>query len=341
MQVTILSLPSRLDNDGALHLVRTLDKHLLQPELAVDFQSPRFVFPFGTLLAAEAMKEFVAVRSQKGLETNYVNAESLTRNSPAAIGYLKFFGFFKYCAIPIGDEPNKRSREHYVPIQVLSSQDLVNRAHDRQWQSTIEKHCEELACLVSNGNSYVESVLEYAFREIIRNVFEHSGRDTCSVMGQYYPKLGFVEVAVADRGMGIAGSLASVDQSADPVGLLELSLEPGISRVDASSVRDDEWGNTGFGLYVLSQTGKEYGQFAILSNGAYLKLYEDDKRVLFDRTFFDGTVVQFTIYLPNIEYFPNFLKATVDRGEEAYFKKCGVRKRASGRSKKSLRNEAT
>ncbi|GAB6091745.1 hypothetical protein [Spirochaeta dissipatitropha] len=327
-------LPNNLDDDGAISLIRDLNYHIDENDVSINFDHLSFARPFGTLVAAEAFKQFVAYRKSRGLPTYYENDELLRAKSKGAISYLKYFGFFKYCGINIGDAENKAYHTNtYLPIQSLCQHDLEQNSKNGDWRNTIVKKCEELGELLTSDLSEID-YLEYSFREIIRNVFEHSGINECVLMAQAY-KPDLIEIAVADRGCGIHSTIQPKYGTDEPIDSILLALEPGISMADISN-SPGEWGNSGFGLYILSNVGKEYGTFSILSNCCYLRMYQDDKKILTDELFYKGTAIKLLVHKKELEYFPNLRKRLIDEGEQEYYKKYGERISASKRSGMSL-----
>lgn len=302
--------------------------------MRINFDRVTFVRPFGTLVAAEAFTQFVLQRKKSNLPTFYENDEMLRIKTKGAIGYLKYFGFFRYCGIPIGDIENKDYHTHnYLPIQRLRQQELIQLSHDGNWRDRIVEKCEELGQLLTDDISEI-NYLEYSFREIIRNVYEHSGVDECCIMAQVY-RGNEIEIAVADRGCGIHSTLQPKYKTSKPIESILLALEPGVSMSDISE-NSGEWGNSGFGLYILSNVGKQYGVFSILSNCCYLRMYQEDKKILTDDVFYKGTAVKLLVNRKDLEYFPNLRKKLIDEGEKAYFEKYGTKVSASKRSGTSL-----
>ncbi len=326
-------LPNVLDDDGAISFVNDLNSSLEYPEVQICFKNLSFVRPFGVLVSAEAFKDFVNKRSINGLKTYYMDSEWLKSKNSGAISYLKYFGFFKYCGIPVGEEPNKIFHTStYFPIQTIEKNDLEQKSLIGNWRNVIEKKCSELSKLITK-DEIAYTYLDYALREIIRNVFEHSNVNQCSLMAQCYAN-DEIEIAVADRGIGIHNTLKDKYNVDNPIESLLLSMEPGVSRVNVEESKG-EWGNSGFGLYILSGVGKEYGTFSLLSSCAYVSLYKEDQKILVDRNYFNGTAIKVRVKKSYLEYFPNLRKKLIDEGEEKYLERYGKKIRASGKSKKS------
>lgn len=327
-------IPDSLNDDGALALVRDLTEVIDEPEVSVCFDRLSWVRPFGTLVAAEAFKDFVKIRSDNGYKTFYENSSMLLQQYSGAIGYLKYFGFFQYCGIDIGEQPNEDYHtKNYLRIQKLQQKELADDALNNDWRNRIVTKCEELGEMLCDDLSSI-NYLEYAFRETIRNVFEHAAVSECSLMAQAY-KNGTIEIAVADRGRGIHATLKDKFSISNPLDSLLLALEPGISMEDVEN-SPGEWGNSGFGLYILSNVGKTYGAFSLLSSGCYLRMYHDDRTILTDEVFYQGTAIKILVNKADLEYFPNLRYKLIQDGEKKYKEKYGKEIKASLRSGKSL-----
>jgi len=329
----ILNVPPVLDDDGVLSLLRDLNQNINIPEVSINFKTLEWVRPFGTLVFAEGLKDFIKKRKENNLHTYYLDIDWLKKKSSGPISYLKYFGFFQYCGMRCGDFPNRgHHTNRYFPITIITKEHLENESFLGNWRNSIERKCEELAQLVTM-DYIAHDYLEYSFREIIRNVFEHSRTESCSIMAQCYSD-DEIEIAVADRGVGIHKTLVDKFKTNDPLESLFIALEPGVSCVDIERSKG-QWGNSGFGLYILSGVGKEYGTFSILSSGAYLSLYKEDKKTVVDSLYYAGTAVKITVKKALLEYFPNLKKNLIDAGEVKYFDKYGKKIKASGKSKSS------
>jgi len=328
----IINLPSVLDDDGGILLINCLNDSIDVSEISIDFRPLQFVRPFGTLITAEAIKDFSAKRRMKGYKTYCQDPQWILSKGSGPISYLKYFGFFQYCGLNIGEKPNKDYHTNtYFPIQVIRKQDLEKQSFIADWRKGIERKCEDLSTLICN-DPVANEYLDYSIREIIRNVFEHANISECSIMAQCYGDE--IEFAIADRGVGIHSTLSEKYKTKTALDSVLLSLEPGVSRVDIDRSKGS-WGNSGFGLYVLSGVGKTYGTFSLLSSGAYIKMYEDDQKTIVDKTYFTGTAVKLSVDRKQLEYFPNLRKKLIDEGEKLYEERHGKKMKASGKSKGS------
>jgi hypothetical protein len=331
----IVKIPRILSDVSAISAVNDIQKCRADTDLGYDFSDINFVFPFGTLLLAEKIREVSAERHRKRMNSRLVNTKSINEVPNDAIGYLKYFGFFKYIGTNIGSDYNRENtKSTYMPIYVITTDLLIKESGSRHWTESIENKCEKLASIISR-NMQTTIQLRYCFREIMRNVFEHSNSESCSLMAQFYPSTNIVEITIADCGIGIVESMRNqFPNNTSNIEILEKALLPGMTSKYGIN-KDTKWGNTGFGLYILSEIGKSLGEFVVLSNGVYLKYYEQNKKVLIDRVNYKGTIVKLKVSLKDVDYFPNIVQGIVERGENKTLEIFGQKRKASGMSKKS------
>jgi len=334
-KILIIRLPRTFGDVDAIEFLNALDRERFSNELVYHFSDIVFVFPFGTLLIAEKIRELSANRRAKLLSNRIGDANSIREADRGALGYLKFFGFFTYIGVPLGSDYNRPiRRSNYTPINTITIKALTYDLGKEHWTESIIARCEQIASIVS-ANKQVSIELAYCIREIVRNVFEHSESDRCTVMAQLYSSTNIVEISIVDCGIGIVNSLrAELGNGKSDAEILERALLPGIS-----SKHDHEvikgWKNSGFGLYILSELGKQYGEFAIVSGGIYLKYYDGNRKSLIDDVAYSGTAIKLRLSLRDVDYFPNQLEGIVRRGEDYTEELFGKRIKASSISRKS------
>ena len=156
----------------------------------------------------------------------------------------------------------------------------------------------------------------------MRNIPEHSQAKTIWYCAQYWPSYDLVELAILDEGIGIRKSLLSNfaygELVSDDYEALKLSLSPGISRTFApgsENLSDDEWKNSGFGLYMVSRLcDKLSGSFIISSGNSAIKISDDKKFTQYD-TSFKGTAIQIRIRPSRINKYEEIAKNILREGE--------------------------
>jgi len=186
MERELITVPSHLNGDSVRRLARRC--HAVRDSEAIlelDFGRVRFAEPLGAAALAVLLKDMVASRKAAGLETKWRRAGVTTRR-PQGCSYLAHVGFFQYVGIAHGNEPGEAPGSNtYLPLTCISRTELEKEktpTEELPWTS-INKQSYRLAELTGADDSNVE-LLSYCFREVIRNVFEHSSSPDCVVMAQ-------------------------------------------------------------------------------------------------------------------------------------------------------------
>ncbi|ACF10916.1 ATP-binding region, ATPase-like protein [Chlorobaculum parvum NCIB 8327] len=319
-----VACPQHWNTLGAISLNRRHQELINAPDVGVDVRSIDFVKPFGTLLIAESLRIFVLNRAERGLTTHLIGENQIIKSTSNALSYLKYFGFFHFVRLSYGNKTGIAPGSNtYIPITEIKFENLIKKAEDIQFQDTIKRKCDKLATIIVNDD-YSKLLVGYCFREIIRNVYEHSHANYCVIMAQKYSNQ--VEIAILDTGIGIYESLRSADCVVEPQHALRYALLPGVSRA-LNLESKNRWANSGFGLYVLSELGKKMGAFEICSSGNILSCYPKHENI--NTLNYSGTGIRLVVSLKNAEYFPNVLQSIVEQGEQETFTRTGIRHSAS------------
>lgn len=267
-----LQLPAQLDETTALQFGERLFKSSDATKFKLDFSPLKFARPLGTLLLASELRRFFST-----LERSFTGV-GIDAKGRAAHSYLAHVGFFKGIGLPIGNKPGEASGSStHVPIRVLTRSKLEADARaslnsdKARFGNSIQREASRLAALVTGDpRPRVNKQIAYCLREVIRNVFEHGRIDHCTVHAQRMMD-GYVEAAIVDRGCGILASLRERHALATELGALEAAVQPGVSGAEVNADDEDEWSNSGFGLYVLSEVGKRFGSFVLCSGAGALR----------------------------------------------------------------------
>ena len=243
-------LPKKWDAGESLWFTRKLDRTRDTSDVCLDFTTAEFAKPFGTLLIAECVKEFVAYRKAKQLDTQTEYTPRPGRLFGAA-GYLGHVGFFQYIGLQAGKAPGEaKGGRTYVPIQSIERVQLIQMSGQAPIQEAVETRSDQLAEVVF-PHTAEQVMMSYCLREVIRNVFEHAETDSCTVMAQRLPNR-TAEIAIFDTGIGIYHSLSTAHECHNVDEALRFALQPGTSRVTGNQA-EHRWDNSGFGLYILSE----------------------------------------------------------------------------------------
>lgn len=304
-----IPLPEQFSDPAALAFACELARHVHEPDVVLDFASVQFVYPYGTLVIAHAIKNFTTRRWVSNLKTSVVGHQQKC----AAISYLRYFGFFRYINVAGATDEEAPGGGRYLPVTVLNRSTLNSTRPGAVFQDAIEECSYRLARVIfpRQVEQSAINMLSYCFRELIRNSFEHANVSTCAIMAQRWDN-GVAEVAIADRGIGIFRALAAAHSLTTPDDAVRFALRPGISSA-AGSGTGSKWDNTGFGLYVVSQLGKKFGSFAMLSAERYINPASETD--VLKRIPLPGTLVKLRVATRDQEYWPEVLDGIVAAGE--------------------------
>src|SRR5262249_16857336 len=123
-----------------------------------------------------------------------------------------------------------------IPITRLSYAELFRQAGGRDpiRAEIVGKAAAELATTLSGGSKEAPpwQTLEYCFREMFRNSFEHGSTDSVWYAGATRPQKDDVQIAIVDSGRGIKESLSDnpEERHATDKDAISAALRPGVSR---------------------------------------------------------------------------------------------------------------
>lgn len=321
-------LPKRFDNGQVFEFLRYLNEIKAESKICTDYSMVEFVNPFSTLFLAIGIRDFMRYRFSRHLKTTSKGHN----NKNPALTYLGHLGFFKYIGLDAGKEPNEAAgSERYLPITILNERQF--RVEGLSLQDAIEKECYHLANIIYSGKDTVmqAEMLSYCLREVIRNVFEHAEIDECIILAQKWDT-GFAEIAIVDRGIGLQKSISEAFEVSSPEESIRMAIQPGISS-DQSPENDDKWQNSGYGLYVVSELGKKFGEFIIASDDRAL-IVKNGKQHWAEAPI-RGTAVKLRVDTTEAEYWPNIFASIVREGEKLAESIPGAKKTGSKKSKMS------
>ena len=279
---------SRLGFKSAIQLAEEIRNLPEDREYVLDFSEMSWVHPFGMLYVARAIRD---------LQIRYPDCELISENMDraGAGSYAAYMGFFQACGIDHGNLPGDAHGSHtHLPLTYIDVRTITGKTPDYGW---IEYTSRDLAKkLTQQDSGDVFDTLKYSFREIIRNVPEHSQSNRVGFCAQFWPKNHQVEVAIIDNGIGIRSSLKQnpnyVDIDSDEDAIRQVML-PGISSKRYQGIPDEKdnvWQNSGYGLYISSRLCDLGGDFFICSGGTGL-LKSGGNDEIFD-TNLQGTAIR-------------------------------------------------
>jgi ABC-type transporter Mla MlaB component len=315
MNFVTLSIPAKLTLDAALTFTQQIGA---QPNdlnfISFDFSNFGRVEPFGMLVVAHAIRQF----KNRSPKTTIVPT-GLPQND--AESYASHMGFFKACDISLGKNPGQaKGNTRYLPITYQSTADLATGGEHLGTQ--IERLSLKLAQMLTQQTSGVlVDTLTYSFREIIRNVAEHSQSPDFGYCAQYLYAEGTVEIALIDQGIGLRTSLAHnpfvAPHLTDDRDALKYAIMPGISGKaykGAPQKADDVWNNSGFGLYMNYRLCNEGGSFFIANGDAGLhREHGDDNR--YHNCHLPGVGLRLRLDVSKLNHLDEMLKRFAKEGE--------------------------
>ena len=265
--------------------------------------------PFGMLLGGCLFRRFKRER----IRDRTPQPRFLTCNFEKA-PYAAHMGFFESFGVPIGNKPGQApGSSRYIPITSLAVPGLQDQAMEKSVAvgDIIENEAHRLAKLLAQSEAGdLVDTLSYSFREIFRNVVEHSQADKIWYAAQFWPSKQKVQIAILDEGIGIRASLSqnTTLSISDDSTALTLAILPGVSRVRKTD-KYDVWGNAGYGLYITSKLCVRGGFLELCSGTKGLSLFEKGYTV--SDTFFNGTALKLVFDTSKITSLQQFCKEIV------------------------------
>jgi hypothetical protein len=319
--------PRRLDRQSILRLLGDLDNCRDRESVTVDFGPLGYSLPIAMLVAGSKLREWLRYRDERGYESLYQGIDS----SIQAHSYLMHLGFFDFIGIAHGNQVGQaRGSSRYLPITRLTRPAVnVQEVGLEQWYAEIEAEARRLGAVLAGSHDDTEGLRTYTYcmREIVRNVFEHSGADECYICGQRWWD-GSVEIALIDEGVGICTTLRDVGVVEDDGAALLLAVRPGVSRTHNSNAIN-LYDNSGFGLFILTELAASFGWFVLGSCGAQLVGYQRERQV--EQSSFSGTYLGMRLQTSPRD-FGSVLADIIQAGEEEA-RAAGINARASGRTR--------
>ena len=272
------------------------------------------VEPFGMLLTSAKIKEFYKKHPKS---RHMYNQKKIVYNE-----YAAHMGFYKSLGINYGKKPGEANGSlMYHPIDSKTVTELALTAQTERLHicDIIEKEANKLSKVLSNGNQNVEKYISYSIRELMRNTYEHSNADSIWFAGQCWPTRDCVEIAIVDRGCGIKESFLG-DPAFNHINsdyeALMFAIQPGATRTLNNHIYglDEEWLNSGFGLYVTSSICSNGGDFVICSGDTVLFISKGS--IKFRTTSFKGTAIRMRLKLSEMAKTSNLISNIVSKGEK-------------------------
>lgn len=291
MSEYILSMPRYLTYKTSTEFCISIKNIGEYNKIIINFESLGFIEPFSIALISCELKRFIELR--KNTEFSFINYEGKS--------YPAHMGFFKAIGVDYGNNPGQaRGSHNYIPLTIFKVNELKKEAriYDHIGELIEEKANNMAKLLLREESGDLVDTLTFALREVMRNVVEHSSSEELEICAQYWPQKHEVEIVVLDKGIGIKKSLSNnphLDLEDDRKAI-HFALLPSISGKMYKGVRkriNDQWQNSGFGLYMIGRLARAGGNFFICSGKSGILLKGAKKTDL--NTDFNGTILKVVI----------------------------------------------
>ncbi|MBV6634051.1 MAG: sensor histidine kinase [Alphaproteobacteria bacterium] len=242
-------------------------------------------------------------------------------------------GFFQSFGLDYGRETdNVSGNSNFIPVKCGDKRQIIETARSLKIHPglLVDQHANHMSSVLSRGQNDLNEFISYSIREIIRNALEHSESDKYYYCGQYWPTKKRVELSIGDEGIGIFNSLKKNPENnlKNDTHAISTALGVGVSgNPKAGQSKDKMWGNTGFGLYVISEVARDFGSLLICSGSGSIGIL--GKSTKQKDCFIPGTILRLIIDTEKINNTDKIVDEYVERGE----KKSDQGRLASGATK--------
>lgn len=284
-------------------------------QITIDFSGYIHSSIFDLVFMAHQLR---ALQMKKSIKVEAIHHEHMT--------WAKGMNFFAVSGSDWASTFSPRSGDgfNYIPITVINCASNGGVVTRREMNERIDGEAATIAkVLLHLGSGPAYDTIQYTFREIIRNIFEHSGAKTFIIAGQYYPQHRNVQIVIADNGQGIPNSLRwnKAFSHLSDKDALNIALMPGVSGNASalSSAPADIWQNSGYGLYMISRLARHRGILNIISgkNGIFLRQTDNDRDAKENMAIsnFSGTLIRIGLPVDDEDLAPK-LRLWAEEGKE-------------------------
>lgn len=306
-----------LNYSSALDFTFDINGYVLKEGEVFDFSNVHNCDPFPMLISSAAIRQL-----RRKSDVKKCKAENCNNT------YAQHMRFYKAIGIDKGrDLDENYGNSNYLPITRLIMDDLRNDGikNLERIQEVIVRKSKAMANVLSRGNDSFKKWLTYVLTEIMRNIPEHSQAGEIWYCAQYWPSYDLVELAILDEGIGVRQSLLSnyayEGLVSDDYEALKLALNPGISRTFApgsENISNDEWKNSGYGLYMVSRLCEALGgSFIIASGDSSVRLDSSRKSIIYQHCHIQGTAIQIRIKPSKIKNYESIARRILTEGEKS------------------------
>lgn len=266
-------------------------------EVHFDFGSVNFATPGWMIAVSAALRQFCEEHPDSRRKA--LNHKKLT--------YAAHAGFFRSFGLKFGNEVSAaNTSDRFIPISSLIVNEIKDEALEQMEHhgETVQRLSEDMVdLLLQSRDTPAFQTLAYAIREMIRNVVEHSGSEDLTYAAQFWPRTGEAEIAITDRGIGLAKSLSSNPKigSVQDDRALDLAVQPGVSsKTWRKQPSRSVWANSGYGLYMVKGLCVASGGSLSVASGSLARTWSKGS-VATVPTHLNGTTVILKLNSHNLE----------------------------------------
>ena len=294
----VISVPDPLTDKSLVPFFRGWQWHDDVPpkSVIIDFSRSTFAAPW---VAAMFGAYACWLRSSQGREVK------LWLDEDSQVGY-----FLKRARLPhlLGEETEDVG---------VSTADRIFPLTQIHKSKEIQPCVNELMRLLAIEDTEIADAIRYSLVELLRNVVQHAYSDIGAVvLGNYYPKVGQVDIVVADFGRGIRVALQErYHEIKDDYKAVKFALQPHISGTFAHGAYESMASNAGLGLFFIREIAARSGGGFFLGSGSMLAAIRGSEDGVPQKRYYTsksdgwrGTVAVLQLKRGHIEEFESLLK---------------------------------
>lgn len=205
--------------------------------------------------------------------------------------YISRMDFFKYVGLQQIEDFNRHAEKNrFLPLLVIQDDFDINSLVNRLMDIIVSK---------LEVQDSVKSAIDYSIGEILDNVEMHAQSKIGGLLGaQYFPNLGFLEVCVADGGIGIDSSMKENQIYAKLSS--EDRMAKAFERKTGQWIGKEDYGSEkvsgGVGPSVLSNFVRAAnGNLLAIANESSIKIDRQRGIQKVPNLYFPGTIISFRI----------------------------------------------
>lgn len=306
-----------------------MTKHLEEQNYYVNTDD-KLKFYFSNLNFIEPAGAIIFLSTIDRLKENEIpyELESIQNLERDAISYGETMGIFQ--KLELSSARSFSEGTNYIAPTKIVLAELFDALNDQN--KSIEIYYDEISAkivqkvlknLAFQADEAVRNLFEFALREVVRNIFDHSETPHFYYGSQLYPATNSVEVVIADVGIGLLNTVPfDIEEtwfsSPSDEEAIRKAIIPGLSALSNHAYAPEDYKNSGYGLALVKRiVEKTDGVFSIAS-GKKTITYDLLGEIIEDCDV-KGTLIRMKINLSNLNLV-NFDEVLEDARKEAVSK---------------------